>query len=121
MKDKDYGKSGDTGGRADLTGVAGYVASTDVSSLSAREGTVAIRFEPGSDKVVFRVPRSEIQRVIPGSTSGGETFVQVILNPGTHVETQIQMLKDVRNLSDPGLFRLTAAAVSSVSSIGGSE
>jgi hypothetical protein len=117
-----YEQSKSSEPKNDLTGVAGYIADKDVDDLStSREGTVDLQFEPGSDKVIFRVKRSEIERVFPGSSSEGNTFVQVVLKHGTHVETQIRMLRDVRNLEDPTLLRLTAAAVSTVSSVSGGE
>jgi hypothetical protein len=103
-----------------LTGVAGYVPDGDVKALSAGgQGIYPIQLEPGSDKVVFRVKGREIRKVTPGNSKEGYTFVHVILSPGAAVDTHIKMLRDIKNLQDPTLVRLTAVAVSTVSSLSG--
>ena len=114
---KDRGEGG-----ADLTGVAGYVRSGEAESLGRAKGDARfkLQFEAGSDKVVFYVKSADVVEVIPsGGDEKGYRFVQVILRNGSQVETEIQMLRDARNIKDPGLRRLTAAAVSSVSSLPG--
>ncbi|HWW60249.1 MAG TPA: hypothetical protein VN181_02680 [Thermoanaerobaculia bacterium] len=84
------------------------------------DGRFKLQFEAGSDKVVFYVKEADVEEVIPsGDDEKGYRFVQVILRNGSQVETEIQMLRDARNIKDPGLRRLTAAAVSSVSSLAG--
>jgi len=113
---------GSSEGGADLTGVAGYVRTGEVQSLGRGkgDGRFKLQFEAGSDKVVFYVKEADVEEVIPsGDDEKGYRFVQVILRNGSQVETEIQMLRDARNIKDPGLRRLTAAAVSSVSSLAG--
>jgi len=113
-------KNSGAAGGADLTGVAGYARAGDVKSLGKGDGRFKLQFEAGSDKVVFYVKDEDVEEVIPsGKAEKGYRFVQVILRHGSQVETEIRMLKDARNIQDPGLRRLTAAAVSSVSSLAG--
>ena len=110
-------------GGGDLTGVAGYIRAADAEALgqAGGEGRIKLQFEAGSDKVVFYVKQADVEEVVPsGDPKKGYRFVQVILRPGSQVETEIQMLRDARNIKDPSLRRLTAAAVSTVSSISGS-
>jgi len=103
-----------------LTGVAGYVPDAGVYSLvPGGNDTYHLQLDAGSDKVVFSVKAAEVQKVTKGNSKGGYTFVQVILNPGAVVNTHIKMLRDIKNLQDPTLVRLTAAAVSTVSSLSG--
>ena len=101
----------------ELNGVAGFATKEIIESLggSGKEN-VEIRLEAGSDKVKFLISPQDVLEVIQGSDSGDEKFIQVILKPGTHISTHVEMLRDVKNLEDPALARLTATAVSTVSS-----
>lgn len=124
--DAKYGGGAERGAEraGDLTGVAGYVPAGEAEKLQSakgREGRFKLQFEPGSDKVAFYVKQADVERIIPGREEGGHRFVQVILRHGAQVETEIQMLRDARNIQDPSLRRLTAAAVSTVSSLSGNE
>lgn len=101
--------------RTELTGVIGYVPSKGAGRLKGKKGTVDLRFERGNDKVLMRVRREDIADVRIGETKGGEARAQVILKPGSVVETVIKAFRDVKAIDDPTLSRLTASALVSVS------
>lgn len=74
---------------------------------------------PNDPSVQILVKRSDITKIIAGGEEGGQVLLQVLLKPGAVVETKIEMLQSVRNIQDPTLKHLTAAAISTVSSLPG--
>lgn len=99
----------------DVTGVVGYVPVNSIRRLKGKSGTVDLKFERGNDKVLMRVKREDIVEVKVGRRQGDEARAQVILKPGSVVETVIKALRDVKAIDDPTLTRLTASALVSVS------
>lgn len=99
----------------DVTGVVGYVSVSSMKRLKGKSGTVDLRFEKGNDKVLMRVKREDIVEVKAGRKQGNEARVQVILKPGSVVETVIKALRNVKAIDDPTLTHLTASALVSVS------
>ncbi len=100
----------------EVNGVVGYISDNLVYQLTQQSGTtVDLRFELGNDNIMMRVKTDDIVQVIPGKSEKGETLVQVILKPGSVIETAIKAFRDVKAIDDPTLTRLTSSALVSVS------
>ena len=100
----------------DITGVAAFAP----KGAETEEGPILTLFHrPNDTSVQILVKRSDITSIVPGGEEGGQQLLQVLLRPGAVVETKIEMLQSVRNLQDPTLKHLTAAAISTVSSLPG--
>lgn len=98
----------------ELTGLAGF-APADLTDDSSP--CLILWYKPNDSSVRFQVKREDIIQIIPGPIEDGQQLLQVLLRPGSVVETQIEMLHSVRNLQDPTLKHLTATAISTVSSL----
>jgi hypothetical protein len=87
--------------------VTGYVPDTVARTLKEKgTGTVEVAPERGIGDVVARVQRSEIAEAWLGSSSKGETFVQLILVKEATVESLIRARADTKGLRrfhDPNL------------------
>lgn len=103
---------------AERYAVTGYVSDEVAKQLSAKgQGKIDVKPERGYDDVVMRVDAGSIAEVRTGSSSQGETLVQLILRDGAPMETVIKMTADVKGIArfhDPALARLTAAATAKV-------
>src|SRR5262245_18852490 len=95
--------------------VTEYVSTQLAKKLSTKElkGDVDVKPEPGRDEVVARVSSEDIADVRVGSSSRGETLVQLILRDCANVQTVIKTSANVAGLqrfNDPVLTRLIASA-----------
>ena len=98
----------------EMFAVTGYVADDVAKQLSGRpSGHVHVKPERGYDDVLMRVDAADIKEVRTGSSSQGETLVQLILSEGARVQTVIRTTADSKGIArfhDPALTRLIAAA-----------
>lgn len=102
----------------ELTGVAAFVPSDVAGNIEqSTEPTITLFHRPGDTSVRFIVKREDVTQIIPGGEEDGYRLLQIILKPGSFVETKIEMLRSVRNLQDPTLKHLTAPAISTHSSL----
>jgi hypothetical protein len=105
-------------GAQELTGVVGYLKSGDVSQLVATagtQGTVDVRFEPGNENILMRLRTEDITSITPGSLTGGDTRLHILMRPGAVIETVVKMFRDVQAIEDPTFSRLSALSHVSVS------
>jgi len=94
--------------------VTGYVPSDVAQKLKAKTpGKVEVSPERGIHEVFMELDGSDVTEVRVGSTSGGQTLVQLILRDEAAVHTTMRLAttKGVNAFLDPGLARLTAAAI----------
>lgn len=104
--------------KPDQTGLVGYLPKENVDSFTenaGKDGVAEVRFEPGKNEILMRVKTQDILRIIPAGEHEGDVKVQVLLKPGTHVETVIKAFRNVSGIEDPTLSRLSAASSVSVS------
>jgi hypothetical protein len=94
--------------------ITGYVPDAVAGQLQGRHaGAVEVSPERGRQDVKMRVDLSAVTEVRTGSSAGGETLVQLLLQDGAQVETVITTTADPQGMKrflDPALERLTAAA-----------
>jgi hypothetical protein len=93
--------------------ITGYVSNDVAKNLKANaSGKVEVRPERGAQEVLMQVDGSHITEVRTGSSTGGETLVQLILRDEASVHTVIQSTaaRGLQAFPDPTLARLTAAA-----------
>ena len=95
--------------------VTGYLSNQLARKLSNKELTDVVDVKPeiGHDEVVARVRIDQIAEVRLGSSSKGDTLVQLILRDNAQVETIIKTsanLKGIQQFHDPVLTRLVASA-----------
>ena len=100
------------------TGIAAFAPIAVAASFEASSDAALTLFHrPNDPSVTFLVKREDITQVIPGGEEDGHRLLQVLLRPGAVVETKVEMLRSVRNLQDPTLKHLSAAAISTHSSL----
>lgn len=98
----------------EISGVAAFAP----KGAQNEAGPVLTLFHrPNDTSVQILVKRIDIIKLVPGEEQDGQQLLQVLLRPGAVVETKVEMLQSVRNLQDPTLKHLTAAAISTVSSV----
>jgi hypothetical protein len=94
--------------------ITGYVSDVLAARLQGGQfGSVEVCPERGRQDVKMRVDLSAVTEVRVGSSLGGETLVQLLLQDGAQVETVITTTADPQGMKrflDPALERLTAAA-----------
>jgi hypothetical protein len=98
--------------------VTGYLSDQAAQKLAAKHpGLIEIKPEPGPYEVVVRVDGVDVEEVRTGSSTHGETLVQLILRPDAPVQTVVHALAStagLERLQDPILGRLTASAAPKV-------
>ncbi len=102
----------------ELTGIAAFapIAIADAFD-AARDPILNLYHRPNDPSVTFQIKSADIVKLIPGGEEDGCRLLQLILRTGSIVETKVEMLRSVRNLQDPTLKHLTAAAISTHSSL----
>lgn len=100
----------------EVTGVAAFAPK---GAEKGKSPVLTLFHRPNDPSVQIIVKRSDIMKIVVGREEDGQQLLQVLLRPGAVVETKIEMLQSVRNLQDPTLKHLTAAAISTVSSLPG--
>jgi len=94
--------------------VTGFVPDSLAKRLAAgNKGAIQIRPERGVTAVVMEVDGADVVEVRTGSSSAGETLVQLILRDRATVRTVVETTlkgKGVEVFPDPAITRLTAAA-----------
>ena len=94
--------------------VTGYVPSDVANKLKSKTpGKIQVSPERGIREVFMEVEGADVTDVRVGAASGGETLVQLILRDEApvHTVTRLTPAKGVNAFFDPGLARLTAAAI----------
>ncbi|MER8927711.1 hypothetical protein [Mesorhizobium sp. M0859] len=100
------------------TGIAAFAPAAVAASFEGSSDAILTLFHrPNDPSVTFQVKREDITQVIPGGEENGYRLLQILLRPGSVIETKVEMLRGVRNLQDPTLKHLTAAAISTHSSL----
>jgi hypothetical protein len=99
------------------TGIAAFAPVDVAASFEKSSDAVLTLFHrPNDPSVTFVVRREDVTQIIVGGEEDGHRLLQVLLRPGSVVETKVEMLRNVRNLQDPTLKHLTAVAISTHSS-----
>lgn len=102
----------------EVTGIAAFVPESIAGQVETGDSeTIILLHRPNDTSVSFVVKRSDVERIIPGGLEDDHRLMQIILRPGSFVETKIEMLRSVRSLQDPTLKHLTAPAISTHSSL----
>lgn len=103
---------------AERYAVTGYVPDEVARGLNrGGSGSVDVRPERGVQEVAARVQLAEVEDVRVGSSSNGETLVQLILRDEATVETVLRSQassKGLQRFHDPNLDRLRLAATAKV-------
>lgn len=102
----------------DVYAVTGYVPNKLAAQLTTQGNRssaeiIDVKVERGFDEVMMRVKLSDVTEVRTGSSSKGETLVQLMLRDEFKVETIIKTSADfegITRLYDPTLRLLIASA-----------
>src|SRR5512135_1485231 len=93
--------------------VTGYISDQMAQKLAANQpGPIEIKPEPGTSEVVVRVDGADVDEVRTGSSTHGETLVQLILRPDALTQTVVSTITSAAGLErlyDPILDRLKAS------------
>jgi hypothetical protein len=94
--------------------ITGFVASSVAKRLAPKTpGTIDVKPERGQNDVFVSVDGADVDEVRVGSTSRGETLVQLILRDNAETRTTIRSVassKGLERFHDPALVRLTTLA-----------
>ncbi|MGO7611075.1 hypothetical protein ACC689_07285 [Rhizobium ruizarguesonis] len=102
----------------EMTGIAAFVPESIANQVeTGNSDTITLLHRPNDTSVTFVVKRSDVERIVPGGLDGDHRLMQIVLRPGSFVETKIEMLRNVKSLQDPTLKHLTAPAISTHSSL----
>jgi hypothetical protein len=100
------------------TGIAAFAPNAVATSWETSADPILTLFHrPNDPSVTFLVKREDITQIVQGGEEDGNRLLQILLRPGAVIETKIEMLRSVRNLQDPTLKHLSAAAISTHSSL----
>jgi len=98
--------------------ITGYVADRVVDQLDSKHNEqVEVSPALGEPDVLMRIKRGDIAEVRKGSSTKGQTLVELILRDGAPVETVLRSTADVKGVArfnDPAISRLTASATAKV-------
>jgi hypothetical protein len=94
--------------------ITGYVQNEIAEKLKSHTaGAIQVKPERGAQQVVMHVDGSDVVEIRKGSSSGGETLVQLILRDKAVVRTVVETAvkhQGVELFHDPAIMRMTAAA-----------
>jgi hypothetical protein len=102
----------------ETTGVAAFVPTSVAAGIeNATDPIITLYHRPNDPSVTFLVKREDVMQIIPGEEQDDHRLLQILLKPGSFIETKIEMLRNVKNLQDSTLKHLTAPAISTHSSL----
>ena len=104
---------------AEVLAVTGYVSDEVAKQLRDKAHGTAVEVSPdrGQSDVFVRVDGASIREARVGSSTHGQTLVQLILKDGASFESVVRhrvSAEGVRRFFDPAVARIAAAAIANV-------